>query len=279
MFVASLNNVTAQYGSQKVLKGVSFEIQSGERLGLIGPNGSGKTTMLRILLGDDVPSEGSVNIAGNVRIGYVPQYVDANDDELVIEWLIAECVELGEKLREAEATLAAASDDELDSAMETYQVARDNYDNADADRRPDEAQATLDSLGLQGRERQQIGTLSGGEKNVLSLARALLNDPDFLILNVLVNRLFDLGHHSEPILLRPALCPEHVANIGLVVFVTLRQVRKIAVFDLDLRFLAVRLGSLHRAIGKLEPNATDTAVNHCPQVAVIVFGNLNEVVT
>ena len=119
MFVASLNNVTAQYGSQKVLKGVSFEIQSGERLGLIGPNGSGKTTMLRILLGDDVPSEGSVNIAGNVRIGYVPQYVDANDDELVIEWLIAECVELGEKLREAEATLAAASDDELDSAMET----------------------------------------------------------------------------------------------------------------------------------------------------------------
>ena len=183
MFVASLNNDTAQYGSQKVLKGVSFEIQSGERLGLIGPNGSGKTTMLRILLGDDVPSEGSVNIAGNVRIGYVPQYVDANDDELVIEWLIAEYVELGEKLREAEATLAAASDDEIDSAMETYQVARDNYDNADADRRPDEAQATLDSLGLQGRERQQIGTLSGGEKNVLSLARALLNDPDSLILD------------------------------------------------------------------------------------------------
>ena len=68
MFLASLNNVTAQYGSQKVLKGVSFEIQAGERLGLIGANGSGKTTMLRILLGEDVPSEGSVNIAGGTRI-------------------------------------------------------------------------------------------------------------------------------------------------------------------------------------------------------------------
>jgi ATP-binding cassette, subfamily F, member 3 len=183
MFVAGLNNVTAQYGSQKVLKGVSFEIQSGERLGLIGANGSGKTTMLKILLGEDVPSEGNVNIAGSTRIGYVPQYVDADDDELVIDWLIAEFVILSDELRKAEADLAAASEDELETAMQAYQAARDKYDNADADRRPDEAQATLDSLGLQGKENQQIGTLSGGEKNVLSLARALLKEPNFLILD------------------------------------------------------------------------------------------------
>ena len=67
--------------------------------------------------------------------------------------------------------------------MQSYQEARDKYDSVDADRRPDEAQATLDSLGLNGKEDQKIGTLSGGEKNVLSLARALLNDPDFLILD------------------------------------------------------------------------------------------------
>jgi ATP-binding cassette, subfamily F, member 3 len=183
MFVASLNNVTAQYGTQKVLKGVSFEINSGERLGLIGANGSGKTTMLKILLGEDVPSEGSVNIAGGVRIGYVPQYVEGGDDELVLEWLISEYITLGDNLRLAEEQLAVASDDEMESAMQTYQEARDKYDSADADRRPDEAQAVLDSLGLNGKEDQQIGTLSGGEKNVLSLARALLNEPDFLILD------------------------------------------------------------------------------------------------
>jgi ATP-binding cassette subfamily F protein 3 len=183
MFVASLNNVTAQYGSQKVLKGVSFEIGSDDRLGLIGPNGSGKTTMLKILLDEDVPSEGNVNIAGGTRIGYVPQYVEGGDDELVMDWLIAEYVALGDALRNAEAALATASDDEMDSAMQAYQAARDNYDNADADNRPDEAQKTLDTLGLQGKENQLIGTLSGGEKNVLSLARALLNEPNFLILD------------------------------------------------------------------------------------------------
>ena len=113
MFVASLNNVTAQYGTQKVLQGVSFEINSGERLGLIGANGSGKTTMLKILLGEDVPSEGSINIAGGVRIGYVPQYVEGGDDELVLDWLISEYITLGDNLRLAEEHLATASEDEM----------------------------------------------------------------------------------------------------------------------------------------------------------------------
>jgi ATP-binding cassette subfamily F protein 3 len=183
MLVANLNNVTAQDGSQKVLKGVTFEIGSENRLGLIGPNGSGKTTMLKILLGEDVPSEGGVHIATNVRVGYVPQYVDAGDDELVMDWLVAEYVELENALRQAESGMATVSSEELDEAMETYQVARDKYDAADAYNRPAEAQKTLDSLGLQGMEYQIIGTLSGGEKNVLSLAKALLKDPNFLILD------------------------------------------------------------------------------------------------
>ena len=183
MLVANLNNVTAQYGSQKVLKGVTFEIGSEDRLGMIGPNGSGKTTVLKILLGEDVPSDGGVHIATNVRVGYVPQYVDAGDDELVMDWLVAEYVELENDLRQAESDMATASPEELDEAMESYQVARDKYDAADADNRPAEAQKTLDSLGLQGMEDQVIGTLSGGEKNVLSLAKALLKDPNFLILD------------------------------------------------------------------------------------------------
>ncbi|MDG0866925.1 ribosomal protection-like ABC-F family protein [Candidatus Lucifugimonas marina] len=183
MLVANLNNVHAQYGSQKVLKGVTFEINSEDRLGLIGPNGSGKTTMLKILLGEDVPSEGAVHISTGVRIGYVPQYLEGGDDELVMDWLVAEYVALENELRRTEEAMAVASPDELDDAMEAYQQARDKYDAADADHRPDDAQKVLDSLGLGGKEDQLIGTLSGGEKNVLTLALALMNEPDFLILD------------------------------------------------------------------------------------------------
>ena len=173
----------AQYGSQKVLKGASFEITSEDRLGLIGPNGSGKTTMLKILLGEEVPTDGRVSIAGGTRVGYVPQSVDAVDDDLVLDWLVAEYVSLEEELREAESAMASADPDQIESAMEAYQVALDKYDSAEADRRPGEAQRVLDSLGLGGKEDQPIGTLSGGEKNVLSLARALLAEPNFLILD------------------------------------------------------------------------------------------------
>ena len=58
MQVASLNNITANMGGNDVLKGVSFTINSGERLGLIGANGSGKTTTLRVLMGEEEPSKG-----------------------------------------------------------------------------------------------------------------------------------------------------------------------------------------------------------------------------
>lgn len=183
MQLVNFSNVAAQYGAQTVLQGVSFEINSGEKLGLIGANGSGKTTMLRILMGQEKPTQGAVALAGGTRIGYVPQYVEGKDDELVIDWLLSEYIKLGEKLRQAEEELASAADTEIESAMSAYQEARDNYDHADADNGLKKARKVLDSLGLQGMENQQLRTLSGGEKNVLSLAQALLNEPDFLVLD------------------------------------------------------------------------------------------------
>ncbi|MCH7984121.1 MAG: ABC-F family ATP-binding cassette domain-containing protein [Chloroflexi bacterium] len=183
MRVASVNNITAQYAGQDVLKGVSFEINAGEKLGLIGANGSGKTTLLRVLLGQEGPGDGNVTVAAGTRIGYVPQYVEGEDDEFVMDWLLAGYVALGEALRRSEQTLAAAEPDDVEAAMKAYQEARDNYDRVDGDHRPEKAQKVLDSLGLEGIQDQTLRTLSGGEKNVLSLALALLDDPDFLVLD------------------------------------------------------------------------------------------------
>jgi ATP-binding cassette subfamily F protein 3 len=193
MRIASVNNITAQYGGQNVLNGVSFEISAGEKLGLIGPNGSGKTTLLRILLGHEAPTGGTVSVDSGTRIGYVPQYLEGEDDELVIDWLLAESAVLGEALRSSEETLAAAAADEIKSAMKAYQQARDSYDRIDGDRRPEQAEKVLDSLGLKGIQNQPLGTLSGGEKNVLSLAMALLDDPNFLVLDEPGNHLDFMG--------------------------------------------------------------------------------------
>ena len=193
MRIATLQNIAVSYAATPVLRGVTFGINSGERLGLIGANGAGKTTILRILLGREKPQEGAISITAGTRIGYVPQYVEADDDELVIDWMLADYASLGEGLRASEDALASASEDEIEAAMEAYQEARDKYDLSDAELWPERATRTLDSLGLLGKENQQIGSLSGGEKNILSLARALMEEPDFLVLDEPGNHLDFMG--------------------------------------------------------------------------------------
>jgi ATP-binding cassette subfamily F protein 3 len=193
MHVATLQNIAVTYAATPVLRGVSFGINSGERLGLIGANGAGKTTILRILLGREKPQEGAITITPGTRIGYVPQYVEADDDELVIDWMLADYASLGDELRASEEALAIASEYEMKAAMETYQKARDKYDLSDAELWPERATRSLDSLGLQDKENQQIGSLSGGEKNILSLARALMEEPDFLVLDEPGNHLDFMG--------------------------------------------------------------------------------------
>jgi energy-coupling factor transporter ATP-binding protein EcfA2 len=132
-------------------------------------------------------------VVSGTRIGYVPQYVEGGDDELVMDWLLAEYIKIRESLRLSEESLATAPPDEVDSAMKEYREARDSYDQIDGNRRPRQAETVLDSLGLHGIHNQTLGTLSCGEKNVLPLALALLDDPDFLVLDEPGNHLDFMG--------------------------------------------------------------------------------------
>jgi len=193
MLLASLQNVTKRYSVQTVLKDVSFQISSGQKLGLIGPNGSGKTTILRILLGQEPPSEGHAVLAKDVRVGYVPQYVEYDEDETILDYILAEHRRLAAALREQEERLAQASEEEMDKAFRAYERALRNYESTDGDNFPQRAQAMLDALGLSGKEGQRIGSLSGGEKNVLSLTEALLSEPELLVLDEPANHLDYLG--------------------------------------------------------------------------------------
>ena len=193
MLVASFNNVTTHYGGQVVLQGLSFKISSGQKLGLIGPNGSGKTTVLRALLGEETPTGGSVFLAPGIRVGYVPQYVEREEDETAIDWLLAEQRVLADELRKQERRLSRSSGADTKKAMRAYQKARDNYDRIDGDTWPRRARAMLDALGLGHKAGQRVDSLSGGEKNVLSLVHALLAEPELLVLDEPANHLDYMG--------------------------------------------------------------------------------------
>ena len=193
MLLVSLQNVTKRYSVETILEGVSFQISSGQKLGLIGPNGSGKTTILRIILGQEPPSEGHVVLTKGARVGYVPQYVDYDDNETVMDAVMSEYQQLADALRKQEERLAQASEADLNKVFRAYERVRSDYESVDGDNFPQRAQAMLSALGLSGKENQKIGSLSGGEKNVLSMTQALLAQPDLLILDEPANHLDYMG--------------------------------------------------------------------------------------
>lgn len=193
MLVASFHNVSAHFGSQIVLDGVSFQIDDSEKLGLIGRNGSGKTTLLNILTGGVEPTSGSVVVPSATTVGYVPQYVDAQDDVTSLDYLLEDYNRAAADLRSAEQALESATEASTARALEVYQRTRDAYDQLDGEQFVDEAKSMLASMGLDGKDSQKIGSLSGGEQNVLSLTRALLTKPDLLLLDEPGNHLDFLG--------------------------------------------------------------------------------------
>lgn len=183
MELVNIQDVSKDYGHRSVLAGVSFRINSGRKLGLIGANGSGKTSILRLITGDERAKGGVITKMRGLRIGYVPQQVEYGDTETVLNAVLSEHTRAERALREQEERLAKAPVEEIRGAEEAYEAAREAYERVGGDQLPRRAAGMLDSLGLVGRGDQLVGALSGGEKNILSLTQALLAEPDVFLLD------------------------------------------------------------------------------------------------
>ncbi|MCF7959092.1 MAG: ATP-binding cassette domain-containing protein [Phycisphaerae bacterium] len=193
MAIISFKNISIEYSGTQVLDNACFEINAGQKIGLIGPNGSGKTTILKIITNQIKPNEGKVEIGGDVRIGYVPQHVEFESNQTVVDYLLDDYRQLKAKLRQNEEAVSNANGQNMDALLKAYQVVRDSYDHIGGDHFEARAMAMLDALGLAGRHDQPIQQLSGGEKNVLAMTHALLADPNLLILDEPGNHLDYIG--------------------------------------------------------------------------------------
>ena len=179
----SLHQVSKHYADQDVLREVSLQINPGDKLGLIGANGAGKSTLLHLLRGVQQPSAGRVVADPELNIGFVPQQLDVAATVQVRDYLLGEVAAAERALRAAEHTLAGASEERMAAALRRYQAARDHYDGLSGDQAAWQAERALDRVGLTGAAAKAVGLLSGGERNLLSLARALLWDPGLLVLD------------------------------------------------------------------------------------------------
>ncbi len=193
MIVLTIQNLHKAFGGNAVLKDVNLTLQDHQRMGLVGVNGCGKTTLLNILAGREQADGGSVSLMKGIRIGYMEQQYRAQGDSTVFEEMkrVFEPVfAMEEKLRALEHDMSEAGETELKRMGETYARLSDAFEKADGYAWKSSIQGVLAGLGFKKEQYDQPARLlSGGELTRLCLAKLLLQKPDLLLLDEPTNHL------------------------------------------------------------------------------------------
>ncbi|WP_460624660.1 ribosomal protection-like ABC-F family protein, partial [Isoptericola nanjingensis] len=191
----TLTDITLRYADRVVLDRLSLTVSPGERVGVVGDNGSGKSTMLAVVAGLLEPQNGTRVVRAPGGLGHLPQTLDLPPSSTVaqaIDVVLADVRALAAEVAALEDRLGTLGGAALDDALRRYAELTARFDARDgrgADRRVDVA---LHRLGLPGLDRgRALGTLSGGERSRLALAATLAADPELLLLDEPTNDLDD----------------------------------------------------------------------------------------
>ena len=181
------HHIHKTYGVQSILQDISFSISDNERVGLIGPNGCGKTTLMRILAGIEQPDSGIVSSTRpNLRIGYLAQGMDFHPDQTLEAALNLHSVSQAELETEIISLASALSSNPNDSAIQAkYDTVLHQFSSLQSPVSSILAPLGLSELPLE----TPISHLSGGQKTRLMLARVLLDEPHLLLLDEPTNHL------------------------------------------------------------------------------------------
>ena len=186
-------NLTKSYGAITVLSDTSFVLNTNDRVGIVGPNGVGKSTLLKILTGQEEADSGTYTYAPSVEVGYLPQTTPDFYGQTINDLILASVGnlrQLEERMRQLETGMASASGEQLPDLLETYGQVSTKFQDKGGYELDYKIDTILEGLRIAYLPRSQpVPTLSGGEKARLGLATLLLKSPDVLLLDEPTNHL------------------------------------------------------------------------------------------
>lgn len=195
MIILSAQHIAKSFGVNAVLRDVSLTVQQGDRIGLVGVNGCGKSTLMRILAGLDAQDGGEISLVRGLRVGYLAQQNMVTSGETVwneLQKVYEQVFAMEKKLRELEDEMAHAHTDAQRFAQLSadYDRLTQRFEEADGYSWKSMVSGVLNGLGFKSAQYDQcVDSLSGGEQTRLCLARLLLQKPDLLLLDEPTNHL------------------------------------------------------------------------------------------
>ena len=177
----NLENITKSYGDRLLFGDISFGVDEGDKIGIVARNGTGKSTLLRIIAGEEAPDSGNVVFRNGVRVGFLSQEPEFRPGSTVLEAAMDSSDPVAAIVRAYDQAIESGSHQAQEEAIR-------QMDEANAWDYKDRLRQLLTRLGLPDHN-HPVDTLSGGQRKRLALARAVMADPEFLILDEPTNHL------------------------------------------------------------------------------------------
>ena len=191
--ILSCQNLSKAFNEKPILKDVSFHIEEHDKAAIVGINGVGKTTLLRIIVGELPADSGIVTLKKEASFGYLAQNQNVNSENTIYEELLsvkAPVIAMEKQLREMEEKMHTVNSSDLDSLMENYARLNHQFELENGYAYQSEIGGVLKGLGFAEEDfGKQISTLSGGQKTRVALSKLLLKKPELIILDEPTNHL------------------------------------------------------------------------------------------